>query len=68
MTRPELAAALRALPTDEKLEVLGELWDSLEEAPVPTWHKEELDRRLTSTDEKDFTTWPEARARIVGSR
>lgn len=30
MTRAELAAAIRELPEDEKLELLSELWDSLD--------------------------------------
>ena len=51
MTRPELAAAIRELPEDEKLELLSELWDALDHfAPVPDWHKEELDARLASAN------------------
>lgn len=67
MTRPELAAAIRSLPEDEKLELLGELWDELDHtAPVPEWHKEELDRRLDAPGA--FVPWSEARARILGSK
>lgn len=32
MTRPELAEAIRALPDDEKLDLLGELWDAIDES------------------------------------
>jgi putative addiction module component (TIGR02574 family) len=67
MTRPELAAAIRELPEDEKLELLSELWDALDHSgPVPEWHKEELDRRLSSADGESFTSWSEAKARILG--
>jgi putative addiction module component (TIGR02574 family) len=69
VTRPELAAAIRDLPEDEKLELLGELWDSLEHSgPVPQWHRDELDRRLATADADAFTPWSDAKARILGSK
>jgi putative addiction module component (TIGR02574 family) len=69
MTRPELAAAIRELADDEKLDLLGELWDSLDHAaPVPEWHKEELDRRIDSASAPDSVSWSEAKARILGSK
>ena len=68
MTRPRFAAAIR-LPEDEKLELLSELWDALDHsATVPNWHKEELDRRLSSADAESLTSWSEAKARILGSK
>jgi putative addiction module component (TIGR02574 family) len=69
VTRPELAAAIRDLAEEEKLELLGDLWDSLDhDAPAPDWHKEELDRRLEGADAASFSSWSEARARILGSK
>ena len=69
MTRPELAAAIRTLPDDEKLDLLSELWDELDQTrPVPEWHKEELDRRLDDAGTEKFVLWSEARARILGSK
>ena len=69
MTRPELAAAIRDLADDEKLELLGELWDSLDnDAAAPELHKEELDRRLESAEAKSFSSWSEAKERILGSK
>lgn len=69
MTRPELAAAIRELPEDEKLELLSELWDALDHsAPLPEWHKEELERRLANASAESFTSWSEAKARILGSK
>ncbi len=69
MTRPELAAAIRDLADDEKLELLGELWDSLDhDAEAPEWHKEELDRRLEIAEAESFSSWSAAKARILGSK
>lgn len=71
MTRPELAAAVLALPDEEKLELIGELWDALgDSGPVPDWHKEELDRRVAAADADPtaFVSWPEAKARILGAK
>ncbi|MBX3229138.1 MAG: addiction module protein [Labilithrix sp.] len=45
-----------------------ELAAAIHTAPVPEWHKEELDRRLDDTDAGKFVPWSEARARILGSR
>ncbi len=68
MTRPELEAAIRSLPENEKLELLGELWDAIDHAAeMPDWHKEELDRRL-ETSASSFVPWSAARARILGSK
>lgn len=69
MTRPELVAAIRDLAEQEKLELLGELWDSLDhDALAPEWHQEELDRRISSADAASFSSWSEAKARILGSK
>jgi|HubBroStandDraft_4_1064222.scaffolds.fasta_scaffold477097_1 putative addiction module component (TIGR02574 family) len=69
MTRPELAAAIRELPEDEKLELLSVLWDALDHsAPLPEWHQEELERRLASANAESFTSWSDAKARILGSK
>ena len=69
MTRRELAAAIQGLPDEEKLELLSELWDSLDQdAVAPAWHHEELGRRLDSADVGAGTSWSEVKARILGSR
>lgn len=69
MTRPELAAAIESLPEDEKLDLLGELWDALDHsAPLPGWHKEELDRRLDATHAEPSVPWSEAKSRILGTK
>lgn len=69
VTRQELATAIRDLADEEKLELLEELWDSLDhDAPAPEWHKEELDQRLSNADSASFSRWSEAKARILGSK
>ncbi|MDX6531255.1 MAG: hypothetical protein QOH41_3545 [Blastocatellia bacterium] len=53
---PEAAAALLKTPltVEQRLELIGELWDSipdsLDELPVPEWHRQELERRLAAAD------------------
>jgi putative addiction module component (TIGR02574 family) len=53
---PEAAAELLRTPlsVEQRLALIGELWDSipdsLDELPVPEWHREELERRLTVAD------------------
>ena len=53
---PEAAAELLRTPlsVEQRLELIGELWDSIpdsvDELPVPDWHREELERRLAAAD------------------
>ena len=70
MTRPELAAAVLALPDEEKLgSLVSSGMRSATPDPCPTWHKEELDRRVAAADANptSFVSWPEAKARILGA-
>ena len=45
---------LQRLSSVEKLELIGQLWDSLSDSqidlPMPDWHREELDQRLADAD------------------
>ncbi|HXI25910.1 MAG TPA: addiction module protein [Pyrinomonadaceae bacterium] len=53
---PEQASQLLRMPLtiEQRLELIGELWDSLPdsvvELPVPEWHKADVDRRLAAAD------------------
>lgn len=53
---PEQASQLLRMPLtiEQRLELIGELWDglpdSVDELPVPEWHKVELNRRLAAAD------------------
>jgi hypothetical protein len=41
---------LTQLTVDQKLELIGLLWDSIpaEAMPMPEWHKQEIERRLAA--------------------
>ncbi len=53
---PEAAAELlkTTLIVEQRLELIGELWDSIPDSPdkfpVPEWHREDLKRRLAAAD------------------
>lgn len=61
---------LRALPVTERLRLIEELWDSIEEVaaelPVPEWQRLVLDERLRHLDDDGAVgaSWPEVRKRI----
>lgn len=71
---PEAAAALLETPltVDQRIELIGELWDSIpdsvEALPVPDWHREELERRLAKADADPEAAipWDEVRKRLRG--
>ncbi len=58
------------LSPDERLALMEESWESLDDAeiPIPDWQRELLDRRLEANraNPKAGSTWEEARARIMG--
>jgi putative addiction module component (TIGR02574 family) len=65
-------AELRALPVDERLKLIEELWDSIdattESLPLPDWQRAEIDRRLDQLDggASIGASWDEVRRRVVG--
>ena len=58
---------LFALSVPQRLQLVGDLWDSIaavpESLPVPEWQKEELDRRIAEMQENPAmgVPWEEAR-------
>jgi len=62
--------AIKQLSVAERLDLIGELWDSipdsLEELPIPDWHREELERRLATADADPggAIPWEEVRKRL----
>jgi putative addiction module component (TIGR02574 family) len=66
-------AKLRALPVDERLRLMEEVWASLSDAPgeleIPDWHRTELDARLEAqrADPIASRPWPEVKAEILRS-
>lgn len=70
MAQSQSDAAIEKLSVPERLDMISELWDSipdsLEELPVPEWHREELERRLTAADADPGAAlpWEEVRERL----
>jgi putative addiction module component (TIGR02574 family) len=66
--RDAIAAAIRSLPEDEKLELLGERWDALDhDGPLADWHRQELDRRLDAAAAAPPVPWSAERRRMLSS-
>jgi len=69
---PEVAAELLRTPltVEQRLDLIGELWDSipdsLDELPIPEWHREELERRLAAADADPDAAipWEEVKKRL----
>ncbi|MEQ1696275.1 MAG: addiction module protein [Hyphomicrobiaceae bacterium] len=66
-------AQIRQLPVSDRLRLIEELWDSLDEEadelPVPEWHKAELDKRLDAHGANPGAArpWDEVKADILSS-
>ncbi len=69
MTRETLLAEILRLPPTERIELLGDAWDSMaatpEGVPFPEWHGEELERRLADRN-PNFVPWWVVRERLQG--
>ena len=65
-----LAEILR-LPTEERIELLGDAWDAIaaspDKVPVPKWHSDVLEKRLDDP-EPQYLSWDEVRERLKGSQ
>ena len=69
MTRREVSSAALALPDEDKLELIGDLWDALgDSAPTPQGHRDEIERRVAEGDAAKFSPWPDAKARILSRK
>lgn len=64
------AVTIKGLSVAERLDLISELWDSipdsLDELPIPEWHREELERRLAAADADPDAAipWKEVRQRL----
>jgi putative addiction module component (TIGR02574 family) len=71
MTKHIDPAELRALPIEERLKLIEDLWDSIEmdadALPLPDWHRAEIDRRIDALDAGTSTgaPWDEVRRRMT---
>ena len=53
MAHPAIELPVNELTVDERLTLIGRLWDSLLDVgppPVPAWHLEEVQRRIAAAD------------------
>jgi putative addiction module component (TIGR02574 family) len=54
MTRQDLMDEILDLPLEERIELVGDVWDTIaasaDEVPTPEWHLRGLDRRLSRKD------------------
>jgi len=72
MTQPLPWPNFDHLTASEKLELIGQLWDSIPESlddlPVPEWHREIIKERLEDADShpERFASWEEVRRRLLG--
>ena len=61
---------IQHLNASQKLDLITQLWDSLpnsmESFPVPEWHRQELEHRLTAADATPdaATPWEQVRDRL----
>ena len=60
---------LLQLPAEEKLHIIGELWDSLsnQEMPIPQWQIDEIERRAEAHKQNPgaVSSWKEVKERIL---
>ena len=63
---------IQKLPVTDRLRLIEELWDSLENEadalPLPDWHRAEIDKRLDALDHGSSlgAVWDDVRRRITG--
>jgi putative addiction module component (TIGR02574 family) len=71
MTREALLSEILRLPPEERIELLGDAWDTIaaspQDVPIPEWHVQELERRLAEPDPQ-FLPWAQVRERLRSSR
>ncbi len=61
------------LAVEDRLELIGLIWDSVAAeqvpTPIPDWHRQELDRRIAAADADPHAgiPWDVVRARLLGA-
>lgn len=73
MPHPAVNLPIEELTVDERLTLLGRLWDSLLDAgppPIPAWHLQEVRRRIAAADANPTASIPleELRRQLRGGR
>jgi len=66
LTRDEI----RRLSPAERLSLIGDLWDSLDDGPLPSRQTAELERRLATLDDDlaQAVTWDQLKAELAARR
>ena len=72
MASKPLLEQILELPADQRLQLVGDIWDSLAQSeasvPTPEWHREELDRRLAEPVEQATLSWDEVQQQLKPRR
>ena len=73
MSNPLTALDIDRLTVEQKLDLIGKLWDSLPnsvEVPIPDWHRAELAKRIADANANpgSMIPWEELRAELRGKR
>jgi putative addiction module component (TIGR02574 family) len=74
MTHPLPELKLDELTVEQRLELIGILWDgipeSLDALPIPESHREELERRIARADARPESgiPWSAVRTKLRGGR
>jgi putative addiction module component (TIGR02574 family) len=74
--KSELLDEAKRLSVSERIELVEAIWDTvaedanLEQLPIPSWHREELDRRLADleSDPHAGSPWADVRKRLERPR
>lgn len=65
------ASDIASMPIDERIQLVGDIWNSIAELPesvsVPEWHKEELEKRLDAcrADPTEGSPWLEVKDKLL---
>jgi putative addiction module component (TIGR02574 family) len=54
------------MSAEDRIRLIGEIWDSLDGYEIPESHRQELDRRIAAADAEpdNRSSWEEVRARL----
>lgn len=65
------ASDIAEMPIQQRIQLAEDLWDSIAELPesveIPTWHKQELEKRLDAYHEnpEEGSPWAKVKERIL---
>ena len=70
MTKEALLAEILRLSPEERIDLIGQVWDATAASPdqvqVPEWHMKELEKRLKEPAPR-YLPWDEVRDRLKGT-